>query len=242
MNRMGQFRTWLRGKSRTVRWTITSLLVSAFLLSPFVLYAGLAILLGTIPVNRDFVQADSGVEIFVWSNGVHTDFVVPAENGVMNWRGWFPADDLANPPATLSHIGFGWGDKGFFLNVPEWKDLTAKVALDALVLNGETAMHVTLLDSAPTPNLKCRRLRLSKEQYELLAGHLKNSFRPGESGKPVRIAATAYGSQDAFYEGAGHYGPVHTCNEWTGGGLRKAGVRMGVWTPFEPMVMRHLPE
>ena len=242
MNRIGKFRTWLRGRSRAARWGITSLLALALLLSPFVLYAVLAILLGTIPVNRDFVQADSGVEIFVWSNGVHTDFVVPAENDVMNWRGWFPADDFANPPATLSHIAFGWGDKGFFLNVPEWKDLTAKVALDALVLNGETAMHVTLLDSAPAPNSKCRRLRLSMEQYNLLVAHLKGSFRLSATGKPVHISADGYGSQDAFYEGAGHYGPVHTCNEWTGEGLRTAGARMGVWTPFEPVVMRHLPE
>ena len=35
-----------------------------------------------------------------------------------------------------------------------------------------------------------------------------------------------------------HYNALNTCNTWTGSVLKKAGVRIGMWTPLPGGVMR----
>ncbi|MFQ5506440.1 MAG: hypothetical protein ACE5F1_16845, partial [Planctomycetota bacterium] len=44
-----------------------------------------ALVLGLIPTNTDYRPADHGIEIFVWTNGVHTDFVLPSRNVQNDW-------------------------------------------------------------------------------------------------------------------------------------------------------------
>ena len=238
---MRRFFAWLRTRSRPVRIAVRMLLAVIVLLSPLFVYFAAAWLLGSIAVNRDFVAPEDGIEIAVWSNGVHTDFVVPVQGTRKDWRSWFPLDDFDAPPPTVSHIAFGWGDKGFFLNVPEWKDLTLGVALDALVFDGDAAMHVTLLSQMPEAGDSVRRFRIDEEQYRALVSHLEDSLLLGTDGKPIHLGSPGYIGQDTFYDATGDYGPVTICNQWTGAGLRKAGVTTGVWTPFEPLVMKHLP-
>lgn len=238
---MRRFFDWLGARSRPVRVLVKSLLVVLLLLSPFVLYFSAAWILGSTPVNRKFVSPEDGIEIAICSNGVHTDFVVPAQHATMDWRPWFPASHFEAAPSTPTHVAFGWGDKGFFFNVPEWKDLTFQVACNALVLDGEAAMHVTLLSQMPQGD-GVRRFRVSEDQYRVLVSHLAGSLRLGAAGRPIHLGVPGYIGRDTFYEATGNYGPVNTCNEWTGTGLRKAGVRTGVWTPFEPFVMKHLPD
>jgi uncharacterized protein (TIGR02117 family) len=241
MKLIRRFFAWLAARSRPVRILVKLLLAFLLLLSPFVVYFPTAWLLGSIAVNRDFTPPSDGIEIAIWSNGVHTDFVVPVQHPAKDWRPWFPASNFEAVPSTTTHVAFGWGDKGFFLNVPAWKDLTFKVAVNALVLDGEAAMHVTLLGDIPQGG-GVRRFRVSEDQYRLLVSHLVNSLRLGPDGRPIHLGAPGYHEHDTFYEATGNYGPVNTCNEWTGAGLRKAGVRTGVWTPFEPFVMKHLPD
>lgn len=240
MKSIRRFFHWLRARSRPVRILIKLSLALLLLLLPFVIYFSTAWLLGSIAVNRDFVAPAEGVEIAIWSNGVHTDFVVPAQHAAMDWRPWFPDSDFEAVPRSTTHVAFGWGDKGFFLEVPQWKDLTFEVAINALLLDGDAAMHVTLLGGIPVGD-GVRRFRVSEDQYRLLVSHLVNSFQLGSDGRPIHLGAPGYFEIDTFYEATGHYGPVTTCNEWTGVGLREAGVRTGVWTPFEPLVMKHLP-
>ena len=43
-----------------------------------------------------------------------------------------------------------------------------------------------------------------------------------------------------FYEGDGSFSMFFNCNDWTGRALRAAGVRMGLWTPFEQSMMWRL--
>ena len=241
MKPIRRFFDWLGARSRPVRILVKLLLALLLLLSPLVVYFSAAWILGGIAVNRDFAPPADGIEIAISSNGVHTDFVVPVQHAAMDWRPWFPASNFAAVPSSTTHVAFGWGDKGFFLEVPEWKDLTFKVAFNALVLDGEAAMHVTLLDRIPQGS-GVRRFRVSEEQYRELVSHLVDSFRLDAAGRPIHVGAPGYFEQDTFYEATGNYGPVNTCNEWTGVGLRKAGVRTGVWTPFEPLVMKHLPD
>jgi len=71
---------------------------------------------------------------------------------------------------------------------------------------------------------------LRPEEYRRLVDYVRGAFAAG----PV---VRGYGARDAFYSAKGGYSAFRTCNEWTGRGLRKAGVPMGIWTPLPWGVM-----
>lgn len=73
----------------------------------------LVILVGLLPVNNDFVPTPNGVEIFVISNAVHTDLVLPLETAGIDWKRQIGEMDFAKDIDGHSHLAFGWGDQGF---------------------------------------------------------------------------------------------------------------------------------
>lgn len=232
---------WLARRPRWVRWSLKAAVIPGALGMLPAGYFLLAWILGAIPVNRDFAETPDGVEVFVLSNGVHTDLVLPLTHEVMDWRPWFPAAHFGTLGPGLDHLAIGWGDRGFYLNVPTWDDLTFGLAFNAMFLRGPSVMHVTLL-GRPEPATLCRRVRVSREQYRRLTEFVRRQFQVGEQGRPIRVAAPGYEETDAFYEARGSYSCIQTCNAWTGDALRHAGIRTGVWTPFHGFVLRHLPE
>jgi uncharacterized protein (TIGR02117 family) len=83
---------------------------------------------------------------------------------------------------------------------------------------------------APRVDGSVRAVLLRPEEYRRLVAYVRGSFAAG----PV---VRGYGARDAFYSAKGGYSALRTCNEWTGRGLRAAGVRMGIWTPLPWGVM-----
>lgn len=184
----------------------------------------------------DAATAES-VELFVCGNGAHTDLVLPAVSPAMDWveelaPGPFPATER-----WVTHFAFGWGDRDFYLRTRSWSDLSPATALSALFGGGASVMHVTALrDPAGSPD--CGRVLLEEERYRALVEHVRGSFRRGWDGAVLPLPGSGYGPTDLFFEAVGQYSPILTCNEWTGRGLRAAGVAVGAWTPFEGSVMR----
>lgn len=88
-------------------------------------------------------QLPTRYNVFVLSNGVHTDLVFPVHTDIIDWEDVFPLNNNISQDSVYKYVAIGWGDKGFYLNTPEWKDLTAKTALVAALGFGETALHVT---------------------------------------------------------------------------------------------------
>ena len=78
------------------------------------LYIGILIV-GLLPVNRSFQPAESGVTIYVISNEVHADVIVPRHNELHDWTSEFQDAQFAGDISGQSHIAFGWGDRGFYL-------------------------------------------------------------------------------------------------------------------------------
>jgi uncharacterized protein (TIGR02117 family) len=191
-------------------------------------YAVAALVGSAIPANREWQPPAHGVTIYVADNGIHTDLVLPARDFSDLVRPEHFADprEAAQPMRT-----FGWGDRDFYLNTPSWWDVNPIRVVRALVGAGETVLHVTA-SPEPTIGPKLRALRLRPEEYARLVRYVRGSF----AGPPVR----GYGGRDAFYAAHGGYSALGTCNEWSAGGLRAAGVRMGAWTPFAFGVMRWL--
>lgn len=92
-------------------------------------------------------------EVYNLSNDVHTDLVLPVKSDIQDWTALFPAKDTKSQDSTYAWIGIGCGDKGFYLNTPEWKDLTFKTAFVAAVGIVETALHVTYHPAIAENNL-----------------------------------------------------------------------------------------
>ena len=216
-------------------------LKSAVLLFGFiVVYFLFAVLLGAIPVNRNFKNENKGVEIFVLSNGVHADFVLPVRTEIIRWDKCFPYSDFEAADESFSHIAFGWGDKGFFIHTPRWADLTLSTAFKACFWLGTSAMHVTYKNHPPQENEKCRRLIISESKYKILVNFILNSFEKNNDGKIMRIDAKGYGMNDCFYEAEGTYSLFTTCNIWTNNGLKLTGVRTALWSPFDKAIFYQL--
>ena len=221
-----------------------TLLAAAVLLPPLV-YLLLALALGLLPVNRDFrptPPAAGGVTVFLRTNGVHAELVLPAA-APHDWRAELPPADvvdaarLAASPA-LDWIAFGWGDRDFFIRTRTWRDLRPRTAASALLGLGPAAMYVDYL--ARPQDYRVQRIDLAEPQYRRLVAALRAGFARDAAGRPRRIDDPGYFDTDAFYEGTGRYTAWLTCNEWIRRVLAEAGVRTAAWAPFDAALFWHL--
>lgn len=177
--------------------------------------------------------------IYVLSNDVHTDLVFPVVSDQMDWRTIFPPQDIISKDSTHEYIAVGWGDKGFYLHTPEWKDLTAKTALVAALGLGETALHVTYHSSLQEGDL-CYKIMVDSLQFAELKNYVLASCLQDDKGQSIVIPTDAqYGDSDAFYEAKGAYSMFHSCNTWANTGLKKAKMPSAVWTVFDKGILRH---
>lgn len=203
------------------------------------LYLLFAFLLPYFKANSSFENATDGIEIYVQSNGVHTDVVLPIKSEYINWNEVLPYSDFKNVNSNYNYVALGWGDKGFYLNTPTWADLKFSTAFKAAFGLGSTAMHVTYKYRSPKLTESCKKIIITKEQYLCLIDRIISSFQL-KDGKPIWINHAGYTQQDCFYEAKGKYSMFYTCNVWTGETLKAAGIKIGVWTPLESGIVEHM--
>jgi uncharacterized protein (TIGR02117 family) len=198
------------------------------------------ILIGLIPMNNGFQESPDGIEVFVTSNPVHAEIVMPIESNVINWRDQFPRSWFPEETRQATHVAIGWGDRGFFLRTPTWAELRLSVAANALFLPSETCLHVTMKSSV-IPGANTRAVRISEQQYTLLVEYINDAFRRDSTGAVVQVTGEHYSRNDAFFESHGTYHLLNTCNSWVGRALQKASVRVGWMTPLPKTVFWYLP-
>lgn len=202
---------------------------------------GLLILIGLIPVNGDFVEPESGIEIFVFSGAFHSDLILPIESSVIDWQTSFLPGHTRSAAPWATHLAFGWGDRKFYIDTPSWTDLKASTACNALLIPSETVMHVSY-QTKPGTDQETRSVTISPEQYRSLVDFVNESFQTTGSGDFQQIQGKCYGAFDAFYCGAGSYHCFRTCNCWVGEGLQRAGVKTGWFTPLPKTVFCYFPD
>lgn len=188
------------------------------------------------PINYDYKQEGELTEIFVKSNGVHCDLVIPIDHQ-FDWKNWIELEHYDYQSET--HLSVGWGDKGFYVDTPEWKDLKFTTAFRALFLNTQTLMHLTLVEE-PTVGEKCRSIMIDQHQYQTLVTTIKNRFVKDNDGKPIILEDAGYTPSDNFYEAHGSYSIFMTCNVWTNNVLRRMKIKTVYWAPFEKWVLKYL--
>ena len=203
------------------------------------LYFAADAILSRIPASsKSSTNTVKNYTIYLLSNDVHIDIVLPVQTDLLDWREVFPTADVKSKDTTYKWVGIGWGDKGFYLNTPEWKDLTAKTALVAALAIGETALHVTYHHRIKEDKL-CYKVNIDQNQYQILIDHVLESLETKVDKKPIYINTTAqYGDSDAFYEALGSYSMFYSCNTWTNIALKRANLPSGIWTVFDKGILR----
>ena len=84
--------------------------------------------------------------IFIQTNGVHTGIVMPVVAEGIDWRDRLRASDLPDPRGAGQWLAFGWGDRGFYVDTPTWRQARLSTIVTALTGSGATVMHVDHLD------------------------------------------------------------------------------------------------
>ena len=190
-----------------------------------------------IAIVSSFIPSKFGTEktekedysVFVGTNGVHLDLIIPNTS---------LSGDLQEGMETPgNYTSYGWGDKEFFLNTPEWKDLTFGTAINALFRESETLMHASYYN---TPSESWIKLPVNLAKKDCLCDYVKGSFKTDSALKFIKIPNAHYSYNDSFYEAKGSYNCFYTCNTWVNSAFKKCDIKTALWTPFDFGVLHHL--
>ena len=193
--------------------------------------------LSHITVNSEPKKSDD-VAIYINSNGVHTDIVVPLKNEVKDWTKDILYSQTKSKDSIANFVAFGWGDKGFYLDTPEWSDLKASTAFKAAFYLGTSAMHTRFYKNMKEDE-ECVKIMISKQDYTDLVHYITESFQMDEGKKILWIKDRSYGQYDAFYEANGKYSLFYTCNTWANNALKAAHQKAALWTPYDKGIFCH---
>jgi uncharacterized protein (TIGR02117 family) len=170
--------------------------------------------------NSQAIKNDSAIvgeqAIYVISHGWHTGFIIPAqaiETVLPTLKTRFP-----NTP----YIELGWGDKGFYQS----QEITTGLTLRALFWSAGSVVHaVAVPDNIAEyfSHSEIEKLCLSKQSYAALIAFIVDSFQKDGHSEIITLKNGIYGDSQ-FYEGAGNYHLLNTCNKWIAKGLASAGM------------------
>lgn len=220
-----------------MKWLKKALRITAWILILMLLYALVMFILSRITVGQPTELDQQDVDIYIRSNGVHTDLVMPLVTPYRDWRDYVRPQD-GNTDYTHDFVGFGWGDREFYLNTPSWAELDIITALQAVSYTGESIIHTTFIRNINESD-RCVRIPISVNQYKDLIRFIDAHFKPDAAGRPLMIPGSAYGSDDSFYEAKGKYSLVYTCNSWANEGLKAAGQKAALWTLTDTGILVH---
>jgi uncharacterized protein (TIGR02117 family) len=194
-----------------------------------------------IPVNSTQELNSEDVTVYIKTNGVHTDIVVPIKTKYKDWSQTIQFSQIKSQDATMQYIGLGWGDKGFYLNTPQWSDLKLSTAFVAAFGLGSSAMHATFYKEI-NENERCVKIKISAAEYQNLISYIENTFKYDTNGNPIWINATTYGQNDSFYEAKGAYTLFYTCNTWANTALKAMHQKAAIWTATDRGIFQHYQE
>ena len=201
-------------------------------------YLLIVTLLSFVSVNEDFAENQKEIPIYILTNGVHTDVVLPLKSEHYDWTNQLKPEHTKAKDSTYQYAALGWGDKGFYMETPTWADLKTSTALKAASGLSSTAMHVTFYKDLKESN-SCKKLQISSDNYKKLILFINESFQT-KSGEYLKIETEAvYGKHDVFYEANGSYSLFYTCNSWANQALKAANQKAALWTISDSGIFRH---
>jgi uncharacterized protein (TIGR02117 family) len=202
---------------RILKWFIYFLLIpiSYFVLSLFFTF---------ITIDRKVENTISDKTIFISTNGVHLDIVLPKES----------IDSTLlyglHLKGNEKYLSFGWGDENFYLNTPTWGDLTFKNAFSAMFLGSPTLMHITRHNGKASDWVE---IKINDSELKNLTNYIHKTFKTNENGMKIIVENKGYSAMDDFYKANGSYSCLKTCNSWVNKGFKESGLKSCFWTPFD---------
>ena len=180
-------------------------------------------------------KTESGQKTYVAyavSNGWHVGLVVPAgrmnalmpelkkrfDNAKASSAGVSPSP--SSPSRSPAYYEIGWGDRGFY----EAKEITTLMAVQALFNSPGTVMHVVAVHHPDKAfgRSHITKFCLTEAQLTNLETFIVNSFAKNTADNIISRRPGLYGDSQ-FYEGAGTYHFLNSCNTWAAKALRSAG-------------------
>lgn len=211
---------------------------TTFFLLGIIGYLLVVTLLSYISVNDGLIKSHKEIPIYILTNGVHTDVVLPLKSEHYDWTNQLKTEHTKAKDTTMNYVALGWGDKGFYLETPTWADLKASTALKAASGLSSSAMHVTFYKEMKESK-SCKKLQISSDNYKKLILFINESFQT-KSGEFLKIETEAvYGKHDVFYEANGSYSLFYTCNSWANQALKAANQKAALWTISDSGIFRH---
>jgi len=187
-------------------------------------YVVISLILTLITVERKPNNENSEKLIYLNSNGIHLDIIIPVEN----------IDSLVLSGIKYNrnetYLSFGWGDENFYINTPTWGDLTFSNAVKALFWRSSTLMHITRYKRKRSDWIE---IKVNETELKKLNRYLLNTFKINENGMKIILDNKGYSSIDDFYKSEGSYSCFKTCNSWVNIGFKKSGLKSCYWTPFD---------
>ena len=183
--------------------------------------------------NRTLWPPQPGVpttEIFIVSHGYHAGIVVPrpeiAEQA--SRRGLGALGLVAGRFADFDRLEIGWGDEGFYREVPTAASLTVALAARALFRPGNpSVLHVVGVKNDPRAvfaNSDIVRIDLGEAGFARLVDKLDAAFAREQGGiMPEELGPGLYGPS-LFFRANGAFHIFSVCNHWLAGLLDAAGV------------------
>ncbi|RFZ94524.1 TIGR02117 family protein [Mucilaginibacter conchicola] len=194
--------------------------------------------LSAISTSAETTTDNKDITIYILTNGVHTDVVVPLKNADMDWSHEIKFENVIKSDTTAKLVAFGWGDKGFYLNTPTWSQLKFSVAFKAATGLSTSAIHATFYKNL-REDASCKKINITKAQYHRLIAYIRNSFQADSAGHFINIKTNAnYGDTDAFYEAKRRYNLFYTCNTWANNALKACGQKACLWTPMDKPIFK----
>jgi uncharacterized protein (TIGR02117 family) len=159
--------------------------------------------------------AELGTPVYVINHGWHTGIAVRRANipeGV-----WHEHADVADS----EYLEVGWGAREFYM-APEG---TLGLALDA-VWPSPAVLHVVGFDGPVQqffPQREIVEILVSDRGFERLAAFIGDAYAKDDSGRTMVVGRGQY-ANSRFYAAREKYSLLKTCNTWTAGALRSAGL------------------
>ena len=162
---------------------------------------------------------------YVVSNGWHVGVVVPAGriNALLPDIKKRFEKTTANSAGVMQNANYyeiGWGDRGFY----EAKEITTLMAVQAMFNSPGSVMHVVAVHSPLRAFGKSQLVKfcLSEAQLANLEKYIVSSFAKTTKGELISRRPGLYGDSQ-FFEAAGTYHFLNSCNTWAAKALRSAG-------------------
>lgn len=187
-------------------------------------YLLVSLVLSWITVDQINSASDLNKTIYLSTNGVHLDIVLP-KNAIED-------DLLSGLKHTTSdrYLSFGWGDENFYLNTPTWGDLTIRNAFNAVFLNSTSLIHVTRYQNNRSDWVE---VKVDDKELQKLNNYILKTFKLNNDDQKIWLKNQGYTTVDDFYKAKGSYSFFKTCNSWVNTGFKQSGLKSCVWTPFD---------